>query len=426
MQLLYCRVVDSRETTTTTTTTSYYSSRERTLLGTRRGDHQSPQHRHTPYNPLVVNSRISSLARSEKQAKEILQNYSAKMVDATSSDNDTAAATPSPSGDVDNDDASLIQQAEEFYSIERLLDTAKLLRQVKDKSLLTPKHEWMLRWAGMVERGMEDLMVPPDNEGSDWTKQGETHGHRDFTVYYNYSEDKNHLTCRIDSVIESSLLIPIIAVFNESDLYDTWMPSFKKPIKIGIQDSTKIKEEGRGNQIIRVTASMAWPFKMRESTQHAVAVDVIEDQGAIAIQVLTETPEDNPDIPESSPDVVRIDLSCCMLLRGCPPDHPLLSKSRHKYPEDEELILISMKTFVDPHIAGIPVSIINWFSRTVFGRMWSSLLGVAEGVREGKRAKHKEAIDQNPELYAWIEQRIGVMMEKVKEQSRTSSSIETT
>ena len=115
-----------------------------------------------------------------------------------------------------------------------------------------------------------------------------------------------------------------------------------------------------------------------------------------------------------------------MLLRGCPPDHPLLSKSRHKYPEDEELILISMKTFVDPHIAGIPVSIINWFSRTVFGRMWSSLLGVAEGVREGKRAKHKEAIDQNPELYAWIEQRIGVMMEKVKEQSRTSSSIETT
>ena len=329
-------------------------------------------------------------------------------------------AAPSTSPPDDINDASLIQRAEDFFAVERLLDAAKLLRQVTDKTLLTPKHEWMIKWGDMIASGMKELMVPPDSEESDWKKQSETHGHRDFTVYYHYSED-NHLTCRIDSVIESSLLIPIMSVFNESDLYDTWMPSFKKPIKIGIQESTKLKEEGRGNQIIRVTASVAWPFKMRECTQHAVAVDVIEEQGAIAIQVESETPEDNPDIPESPPDIVRIDLSCSMLIRGCPPDHHLLSKSRHKYPEDEELILISIKTFVDPHITGVPVSVINWFSRTVFGRMWSSLLGVAEGVREGKRSKHKEAIEQKPELYEWIEQRVAVMLAKVQDQSRPSS-----
>lgn len=322
----------------------------------------------------------------------------------------------------DMDDATLIQKADEFFAVEKLLDSAKLLRQVQDKSLLTPKHEWMLRWADMIERGMNDLLVPPSEEGSDWTKQSETHGHRDFTVYYHYTED-NHLTCRIDSAIESSLLIPIISVFNESDLYDTWMPSFKKPIRMGIQESRKIKEEGRGNQIIRVKASMAWPFKMRECTQHAVAVDVIEDQGAVAIQVLTEKPEDNPDIPEPSPDAVAIDLDCCMLIRGCPPDHPLLAKSRHKYPEGEELILISMKCWVDPHLSGVPVSVINWVSRTVFGRLWSSLLGVAEGIREGKRPKHNEAIDRNRELYDWVEQRVEVMMEKVKEQSRHHEAV---
>ena len=315
------------------------------------------------------------------------------------------------------DDATLIQTADACFAVERLLDSAKALRQVQDKNRLTPKHEWMLKWAEMVESGMHDLLVPPNEEGSDWKKQSETHGHRDFTVYYHYTED-NHLTCRIDSVIESSLLVPIVSVFNESDLYDTWMPSFKTPFKMGIQESEKIKEEGRGNQIIRVTASMAWPYKIRECVQHAVAVDVIEDQGAIAIQVLTEKPEENPDIPEPSPDVVRIDMSCCMLLRGCPQGHPLLAKSRHKYPEGEELILISLKCWVDPYLSGIPVSLINWVSRTVFGRMWSNLLSVAEGIREGNRPQHKDAIDKNRVLYDWIEQRVDVMMEMVKEQSR--------
>ncbi len=330
--------------------------------------------------------------------------------------NDTDTPVVTPAHD-EEDDNTLIQEAEKLFAVEKLLDAARLLRQVKNASLLTPKHQWMLRWADIVDAGLNDLLVPPSYEGSDWKKQSETHGHRDFTVYYRNTEE-NHLECRIDSVIESSLLIPILSVFNESDLYDTWMPSFKKPIKVGIQESKKIKEEGRGNQIIRVTASMAWPFQKRECTQHAVAVDVIEDKGAIAVQVLTETPEENPDIPEPTPDVVRIELSACILIRGCPMDHPLLDKSRHKYPDGEELILISIKSWVDPHISGIPVSVINWVSRTVFGRMWSSLLGVAEGVREGKRPQHNAAIDNNRALYDWIEERVEVMMDKVKEQSR--------
>ena len=315
------------------------------------------------------------------------------------------------------EDARLIEEADALFSEEKLLDAAKMLNQVLDRTLLTPKHEWMLRWAKMIQEGMDDLLNLPNLEGSKWKKQGETHGHRDFTVYYHHTED-NQLECRIDSVIESSLLIPMISVFNESDLYDTWIPSFKTPIKMGVQSSVKLKEEGRGNQIIRVTASMPWPLKPRECTQHAVAVDAIEDQGAIAIQVLTESPEDNPDIPDSGPGVVKIDLCMNMLIRGCPASHPLLAKSRGNYPKDEELILISMKAWVDPHIAGIPVSIINFVSRTVFGRMWSSTLDVAEGVRDGKRAQHKEAIDKNRILYEWIERRIRAMIGKVKEGSR--------
>jgi hypothetical protein len=319
--------------------------------------------------------------------------------------------------DVDDlDDASLIKQAEEQASMERLLVAARLLKQVKDKTLLEPKHLKVIKWADITEAGMKDLLTPPDQDGSAWKKQSESHGRRDFTVYYKVTEN-SQLQSRIDSVIESSLLVPIISALNESDLYETWMPSFKKPFKLGIQQTKKLKESGRGNQIIQVTVNMAWPFSTRETIQHAVAVDVIDEQGAIAIQVLTEDPKEDECIPEALPGVVRIDMSVSMLIRGCPPDHHLLAKSKHEYPTDEELIMISMKSSVDAHVSAVPVSLINFVTRTVFGRLWASLLQVAEDVRDGKRPQHKEAIAEKRELYDWVEERIDVMMEKVKNTS---------
>lgn len=315
---------------------------------------------------------------------------------------------------IEMEDEALLQRAEELFAVEKLLQAAQLLEQVQDKSLLQEKHHWMLRWAKIIEEGMKDLKISPSAEGTDWKKQSESHGHRDFTVYYQVN-DENHLTCRIDSVVESSLLVPIISVFNESDLYDTWMPSYQRPFKLGVESSEKLKETGRGNQIIRVKVNMAWPFSPREVTQHAVAVDAIEEEEAVAIQVLSETHEENADIPLPTPGAVSVDLSASMLLRGCPSDHPLLAHSKHKYPEGEGLILISIKSFVDAHVTGIPLSAINFVSRTVFSRLWSALLNVAEGVKEGKRSAHQQAIENNRELYDWVEERIKVLIEKVQQ-----------
>lgn len=314
------------------------------------------------------------------------------------------------------DDASLIQQAEALFAEERLLQAVKLLRQVNDTSLLQPNHEWMIQWADAIEDGIKDLLLPASAEGTNWKKQTESHGHRDFTVHYQVTED-NHLVSRIDSIVESSLLVPMLSVFNESDLYKTWTPSFTKPVKMGISQSKKLKEAGRGNQVIQITAKLAWPFSTRESTHHAVSVDAIDDEGLIAIRVQTQTHEENPDIPKPLPGVVRVDLSCYVAIRGCPPDHQLLEKSGHKYPPGEELFLFSMKVWVDAHVAGIPLSLINWVSRTVFGRVWANLLGVAEGVRDGTRPLHQEKIAENKKLYDWIEERAKVMVEKVKKES---------
>ena len=311
-------------------------------------------------------------------------------------------------------DEELIKQAEEMQSNERLFVAAKLLRRVQNQSLLTDKHHGMIRWADAAEIGMKNLQKSPEEEEY-WKKQSESHGHRDFLVYYHVTHD-HQLTCRIDSAIESSLLIPILSVFNESELYKTWMPSWEKPIKLGIDDTKKLKESGRGNQIIQVTVNMAWPFATRETIQHAMAIDSIDEEGLLVVHVMSETADDDPAIPEPLPGVVRIDFDCTILIGGCRDDHPCLAKSKHKYPQDEELILISLSSCVDPHVMGVPVKLINLVTRTAFGRMWSAMLQVAEDVRDGKRPQYQDAIASKRELYDFVENRIQLMFEKVNQQ----------
>jgi hypothetical protein len=160
---------------------------------------------------------------------------------------------------------------------------------------------------------------------------------------------------------------------------------------------------------------MAWPLKARESVQHAVATDVIEEENAIAVQVMTEDHEDDPDIPLPEKGVNRIEFECSILIRACPPDHPCLANSKKNYPAGQSIMLFSLKCLVDAHVKIVPMSLINFVSRTVMGRMWAALLSVAEDIRAGKRAQHTEAIAKKRELYDWIKSRVEVMLKNVKE-----------
>ena len=366
-------------------------------------------------------------------------------------------------GGYNSDDASLIQHAEELYRSERLLVAADKLRRVQDVSLLNGHHLMMLRWADAVKSGMEDLLTDPfkqevapaaaaaaatptaettetestddaDNAASSsrpkskskaqqptsyWKKQSETHGHRDFVVFYHLTKD-NLLISRIECPIESSLLVPVIAVFNESQLYSTWMPSFQRPIKLGISQTNKLKETGRGNQIIQVRVALAWPFADRELIMHVVAVDCIEEYNCIAIHAKSESSNDDDSgvIPPTPPNVVAIDYACSILIRPCPLDHPCLERSKHEYPQDESLVLFSLKMTADPHVNAVPQSLQNFVTRTVIGRFWSSLLEVAEDVRDGRRPQHKQAIDSKRELYDWIDGRVDTMLDNIKKEQR--------
>jgi hypothetical protein len=197
-------------------------------------------------------------------------------------------------GDHKNDDAVLIQKAETEALETRLITAARLLEQVNDRDLLKPKHHEIIRWAHDIKASMMILFESPEKKDSNWIKQTESHGDHNFFVYYQLDASTNNLYCRIESAIKKSLLHPIISVFNESNLYKTWMPSWDRPFKLGFKESKLLRESGIGNQIIQVITETPFGIPNREVVFHAVAVDVMEEKGAIVIQANSATHEDDP------------------------------------------------------------------------------------------------------------------------------------
>lgn len=309
-------------------------------------------------------------------------------------------------------DAELIEKANEFIAVERYLEAARYLRDVEDTTKLTTQFRHALMWADEMESRLRREQVETF-ESDGWKKQSEAHAKYDFIIYYKV-DSSNKLTVRIELVLESSMVVPLLSVLNETDLFSEWMPSWKHP-RLGLRQSKKLHEIGRGHQIIQVTVDMPFPFATREVVQHAVAIDAIEEDASILIRVKEVAPgyfDENIDIPEPANGVVRIDFHAGIVIHACPDDHGLLKKSKRKYPENEHKVLVTIEESIDAHVSYAPLPIINFFTRQVIKQMLVSLLEVASGIKAGKREKHAEAIQIKEELYGWVNKRVEAMFEK--------------
>ena len=322
-------------------------------------------------------------------------------------------------------DATLIAQAEHEYQEDRLLAAARLLRQVQDESRLQDVHRKMLRTAGDCEAFVHSITSSVDHGdgGNDarWAKQGESHGRHDSVIYYKMGGAAgNCLTARVETPIPSSLLVPLLSVLNECELYKTWLPSFEKP-RLGVTKSEKLSQTGRVSQVLAVATDSPWPLATREAIIGAVAFDDIDAKGDIGVRLCslhTGSSETDVEIPPPEGGAVRVDFDGGFLFRKCPEDHPALpTKPRDTNngaeDDDEHMLLVSFLMYVDSKINFLPQSLINFLVRTVIGRMWEKFLTVAEDVKAGKRPRHAEAIAAKRAcLYDWVEQRVESLFEK--------------
>jgi len=280
-------------------------------------------------------------------------------------------------------------------------ETVAFLQEVETKAVLIQKIiDDLLTDPEIVhkEEGTGATTMPADTDPSDattaattaamddvWIKQGESHGHdRDTIMYYQVTEDLQ-LKCRLETPIESSLLVPLLSVLCETDLYTSWLPQWTIP-RIGLASVDKLAQLGRTEQIVQFVSQVPWPFQSRDAVIQTVACDDIDDieggasttTGSIVIGLHSlaegdivhgstvcnehyKNEKDTVIVPPVAEGLKRAEVDGGLLIRKCPDDHITLQGSTVHYPPDEHLILVGFSLRIDGKISPLfPKSIINF------------------------------------------------------------------
>ena len=339
----------------------------------------------------------------------------------------------------EEDDVVLIHQAEAFFSDQRHLQAAQLLRRVSNQHLLTAKHHRILEMACAAEQVYRELSHPhPQDQG--WHQQGNTtHGsNRHSLIYYKVTAQTKAITFRIEIPIQASLLVPVMAVLNETDLYTTWMPSWNHP-QFGLSEIECLGEFARGHKLVRQRFAVPFPFCAREFIMDAYTVDAIREDppndqqqqqpagdatmtSGVILKIVSVEPGITPEGAVVGPTpngVKRVDFDAGFLIRPCPSDHPSWqqqqqghwsTRRRNDDDVDEPILLFSALQKFDAHIAGIPMVCVNFLTRVAMGQQWNEMIRVAEEVRKGLRPDLEKRIAQQHELYGWMAERARIMV----------------
>ena len=189
-------------------------------------------------------------------------------------------------------------RAEALIDDDRLLEAARVCR---DAGLSTPldipgadfpveretvrKVNHYLPKAARMNALLDSLKSDPNAPDTEWLVQGEHMGRRDVSIYYRVDpETSSKLTARIESPISRDMLVPLLSVLNESELYKTWVPNWTVP-RLRMRRSDKLHQHGRCSQVVLVTMDLPWPFSSREAVLDACGVDDIDAAGDICVLV---------------------------------------------------------------------------------------------------------------------------------------------
>eukprot|EP00580_Thalassiosira_gravida_P003417 CAMPEP_0201617756 /NCGR_PEP_ID=MMETSP0492-20130828/37152_1 /ASSEMBLY_ACC=CAM_ASM_000837 /TAXON_ID=420259 /ORGANISM="Thalassiosira gravida, Strain GMp14c1" /LENGTH=383 /DNA_ID=CAMNT_0048086109 /DNA_START=29 /DNA_END=1177 /DNA_ORIENTATION=- len=353
----------------------------------------------------------------------------------TNVEKNVAAAKPEAeeNGHLKTEILNRLDRARILANDDKLLLAANLLHGIDEKHLQTIHHD-ILKEAAIFNIILEDSTTSLDgnNDGGGWMKQGDHTGRHSFSMYYKLKD--NQLYCRLETVVHSNLLVPILSVLNESELYQTWLPNYNVP-RIKVVKSEKLHQSGRCGQVVNVETEVPWPLAKRQVILKAVACDNIDsypeeedsvksneclgkDGGKILIRISSMDCQDNLEeglnIPPVEKGVARMKVKGGFTLRKCPSNNPLLETTMRydvtaasRDPSSaaaaaEDLVLFTFSFCVDPQLAVIPKVFVNFFLRTAMGQMWNMFLNVAEDIKDGKRPDHSKAIEEKREvLYDW-------------------------
>ena len=231
------------------------------------------QQQHETYDQKVNSTMHHNSTKNENVNKE-----------TEASNNDTTNTSSFyPITDLDTISKRL-QQAKALEEECKIFTAANLLKNIDPKHFETVHHD-IIKEAKLFQCLLDDCAALPDatinsnddaaSSDGEWIKQGETHSNHNFSIYYKINPTTNHIKCRLETPIHPSLLLSILAVLNETELYKTWIPQYKIP-RLQVVKSDKLCQLGRVSQIILVETEVPWPITKRELILKAVACDDID------------------------------------------------------------------------------------------------------------------------------------------------------
>ena len=322
----------------------------------------------------------------------------------------------------------------DHFRDDRLLQSARLLRKICDSLVSSEEEEeelkdtkekevkeekeklvkYVLEKAKQSESFIEMLREDAEKDSSWETQKSFSFGGRDQTkIYYKTMENDTKLILRVDQAIKREMLIPVLATLNESQLYASWLPSWTMP-KLKFSRTEKLDQRGRCSQLLLVTVECPWPFSTREVVLDALAFDDIDESGVVAVLLNSCDCEDDervPAIDHKFGQCTRVDFHGGFLFRAIPSEGEAWKKAREKH-EDE--MIVSFIFNIDPKISYVPVSIIQFITRTVIGTLWGMFMKIASKVKNGEMKEHAEAIQSKRlVLYDWVDERVKSMFARI-------------
>lgn len=292
----------------------------------------------------------------------------------------------------------------------RLLCAASLIEDI-DPKYYELEHHNIMRDAGKIKAVLRDCASSATSEDDEWTKQVEQHGNHEFSVYTKMDE-KNKFSYRLETPIEASMLIPILSVFNETELFFTWFPRYKFP-KYQMTKSEKLVQLGRASQIVLLQTENQWPVPRRELLLKAVScVNLQEDEElrsddslntpsriVVSIQSL-DTEIDGQYGLKISPSAAgkRVAVDAGLVFEASPE-------------ADSEILFTWTFSMTITKKFALPLNFFNFLLKFAMPRVWVMLLRVAEEIKDGKRRAHIDAIQRKRgEFYDWMEECVSALL----------------
>eukprot|EP01066_Platyproteum_vivax_P011954 Platyproteum_vivax@DN5425_c0_g1_i1.p1 len=160
----------------------------------------------------------------------------------------------------------------DFQEKEQTFKAAEVIREMEQQ--FGEKEVQKDKFLKMISHRNEDLQKFLSTiEHDSWVAH---HDEPELKVFYRPVSETASVAFLIDGVVTAPLK-HILAVLNEIDLYNNWIPFYSTPVRMGLQESIPLARLGRVDQIAHFIVAAPWPWATREVSLLVHAADDLKE-----------------------------------------------------------------------------------------------------------------------------------------------------